>query len=59
MKIEQMRLDVYFSQKFNDAVLHHLTNDLHMPPTIATRRAMGLRCPASIMSASAVAWSMP
>jgi hypothetical protein len=56
MKIEQMRLDVYFSQKFNDAVLHHLTNDLHMPPTIATIRAMGLRCPASIMSASAVAW---
>ncbi len=55
MKVEQMRLDVYFSQKFNDAVLHHLTNDLHMPPTIATRRAMGLRCPASIMSASAVA----
>jgi len=54
-----MRLDVYFSQKFNDAVLQHLTNDLHMPPTIATRRAMGLRCPASIMSASAVAWILP
>jgi hypothetical protein len=46
-------------KNFNDAVLHHLINDLHMPPTIATRHAMGLRCPASIMSASAVAWILP